>query len=358
MILPNNNISIMDVRNVTGCPSTDLGTLCVKAYSGGKSGYAFNIKENGGGAWDGSLITDDKGFPSAYPYWNIFSNNSPGYWELPDTLNKPCYFRLKHDANNNYYYSLGSFAGYDSNARPPIPIDTEVSFRQGESVINRDVRVKVDMGTYNWTSLISGINAARVIVYEDNSLNKIFASSKALINDLATLKLTVSTVGTNRTTYPMVIQLGHATGIGTDREEFNDMCILPVLSNFTVNVIANTIMVVHASIVARNGFVNVRGIASTNQFNETVITNNAKNTARELSGYYLKEVLIVCKNASGVEVYNKTREPDYRDFPADPSGFKEFLDTVPLSAYIPDEAWKTITNNGCSLTATLCYDKL
>ena len=47
MILPNNNISIMDVRNCLGYPSMDLGTLCTKAKTGGKSGYAFNIKENG-----------------------------------------------------------------------------------------------------------------------------------------------------------------------------------------------------------------------------------------------------------------------------------------------------------------------
>ena len=35
MILPNSDISIMDVRNATGCPSTDLGTLCAKAKTGG-----------------------------------------------------------------------------------------------------------------------------------------------------------------------------------------------------------------------------------------------------------------------------------------------------------------------------------
>lgn len=28
MILPNSDISIMDVRNALGYPSTDLGTLC------------------------------------------------------------------------------------------------------------------------------------------------------------------------------------------------------------------------------------------------------------------------------------------------------------------------------------------
>ncbi len=28
MTLPDSNISIMDVRNVLGYPSTDLGTLC------------------------------------------------------------------------------------------------------------------------------------------------------------------------------------------------------------------------------------------------------------------------------------------------------------------------------------------
>lgn len=358
MILPTTNISIMMVRNATECPSTDLGTLVAKAKIGGKSGYAFNITENGGGTWDGSLILDDKGFPSAYPYWNIFSANSPGYWELPDSPDKPCYLRLKHNKDNRYYYSLGSFAGYNSGATPPIAEDTDVSFRQGESVLNKEARIKVHMGTHDWTNSISGVNAARVVVYTDNNLDTVFASSKAIINGLCVLRLTVNTTGVNSKTYPMVVQLGYATNIGTDKEDFNAMCIIPMISNLTINVIGATIMVVHAKITAANGFANIRGTASTNQFGQSVITNNAKNTARELNGYYLKRVTTVCINANGTEVYNKTRNPDYRDFPSDPSGFKEFIDTVPLSAYIPSEAWNTITNNSCVLTATLEYDKL
>lgn len=43
MILPNTDISIMDVRNILGYPSTDLGTLCscdkVNKWSRYRSGY-------------------------------------------------------------------------------------------------------------------------------------------------------------------------------------------------------------------------------------------------------------------------------------------------------------------------------
>ena len=73
MILPSSDISIMDVRNYLGCPSTDLGTLVAKAQTGGKSGFAFNIAENGGSNQDGTLID------GAEPYWNIWSTNQPGF---------------------------------------------------------------------------------------------------------------------------------------------------------------------------------------------------------------------------------------------------------------------------------------
>lgn len=361
MILPTSNISIMDVRNATGCPSTDLGTICAKAYDGGKDGYAFNIVENGGGKWDGSLITDSDGFPAAYPYWNIWSSKSPGYWALPDAINKPCYFRLKHDSSNNYYYSLGSFGGYNTDAKPPMQTDVEVTFRQNQTVLNQDVRVKVDLGDYDWTSLVSGVNAARIIVYQDSALTKPLATSKAAVNGYTTLTLNgINTSGAYTKTYPMCIHLGFATNIGTEYEDFNDLCILPVIGSFTINVVAATTMVVNASITARNGVANVRGTASTTGFGKNLISNKAKNTTaiRNLSGYYLKEVRIVCVNSSGTEVYNKVRSPHYSDFPADPSGFKETIDEVTLSAYIPNEAWSTITNSGCRLTATLIYDIL
>lgn len=64
--LPSNDVSIMLVRNAINCPSTDLGTLCSKAKIGGKSGFAFSIKENGNTAKDGYMIAD------SLPYWNIY----------------------------------------------------------------------------------------------------------------------------------------------------------------------------------------------------------------------------------------------------------------------------------------------
>ena len=119
-------------------------------------------------------------------------------------------------------------------------------------------------------------------------------------------------------------------------------------------------MVVNASITARNGNANVRGTVSTTGFGQNLISNKATTNSfiRGLSGYYLKEVKIVCTNSSGKEVYNKIRSPHYSDSPADPTGFKETIGEVTLSAYIPSDAWNTITNDGCRLTATLIYNKL
>lgn len=81
---------------------TNLSRIVNSASVGGSGGYAFQIVENGYTAKSGWLFTDSDGYPSAYPYWNIYSNNSPGQWRLPGTNGAPVYFELKRDSTNAY----------------------------------------------------------------------------------------------------------------------------------------------------------------------------------------------------------------------------------------------------------------
>lgn len=117
MILPNTDISIMDVRNCLGCSSTDLGTLVAKAKEGGTSGYAFQIKENGFSSTKLGYLID-----GAKPYWNIWAKSCPGRFEFyTDGTIK---YRLRSngasDAINPYYrFALGDFRNYNSNAPAP-----------------------------------------------------------------------------------------------------------------------------------------------------------------------------------------------------------------------------------------------
>lgn len=186
MILPNNNISIMDVRNAISCPSVSLGYLCSAAQTGGRSGYAFNIKENGTNV-DGLLINGAK------PYFNLFSNASPAQW-YRDGLSIKC--RLLRDSSNKYMFSLGGFRGYDSAGVPPsIVFDVqEITF-----VINEStpvfVPVSCNLGSYNWNnienitkvamSLYNGIThlETKQFDYSGKNYSTIFEIAKGKINN-------------------------------------------------------------------------------------------------------------------------------------------------------------------------------
>ena len=115
MSLPTTNITTSMVSSAIGLGSHDIGALCAKAKTGGTGGYAFNIVENGGATSDGTLIT------SAEPFFNKYSNESPGEWMLPASSTSPVYFRLKRSLidSSRYAFMLGSFRGYDHSATPP-----------------------------------------------------------------------------------------------------------------------------------------------------------------------------------------------------------------------------------------------
>lgn len=209
MGLSNSNISIMAVRNTIGCPSTDLGTLIAKAKTGGKSGFAFSIKENGGYESDGVLIE------GASPYWNIYSPHSPGEWVaaglVPGTVaNNAVAFRLKRTEGSKYGFSLGAFRNYDHDAAEPDPGTRELSFVQytGSGQLSYNASVRAGLGSYDW----SGVSEAthwRIVVLNGSS---VFATGTPELlstnNASMVVPMVINTNSLTTYTYKTKIEIG------------------------------------------------------------------------------------------------------------------------------------------------------
>lgn len=344
-------VSIMNVRNITGCPSTDLGTLCVASSDG--NGYAFKIVENGYTTGNGYIFADDLGFPTKYPYWNVFSNNSPAEWVAAQYPAKILSFRIKRDSSNKYMFSLGSFGGYDSDAKPPSVQPVNVTFVQNTRVQNYPVNIhNISLGSYDWSKL--GAKYAKLIMYNDSNLStadyqtEYFSITET--NPIATLNLTLNTSSSFTRDYTMVIAIADAgqSIIG----------ILPIVSNFTITVVEQTTVRIFAYITGRNGInTTLAGNAVTGVYGDATVSNKVKLTSqnKQPKNYELKTVNIVCKDGNGNEVYNQTRQPDYRDRPSSYYDLYEIGvgSELTMWAYVPTEAWNTISSTGCSVTITL-----
>lgn len=353
MKLGTTDISIMNVRNITGCPSTDLGTLCVASSDG--NGYAFKIVENGHTTGNGYIFADDLGFPTKYPYWNVFSNNSPAEWVAAQYPAKILSFRIKRDSSNKYMFSLGSFGGYDSDSEAPQVPNETISFKQGVTVNNYPANLKIrSMGSYDWTKL--GAKYGQLILYTDDTLSTpYYTSDKFSLTDgstikIATIYLTLSTTTASSTTYTAAIMLLDIAD--------GEIGLLPALGAVTVSVVAGTTVRIYANITGKNG-VSARliGSAVTNQFSQSVVSNVAKVTAvaKQATNYAIKSVNITCKDANGNEVYNADRDPVDSDFPVHFSDVNEIAtgSNITMTASVPTAAWNSISSTGCSMTINL-----
>lgn len=344
-------VSIMNVRNITGCPSTDLGTLCVASSDG--DGYAFKIVENGYTTGNGYIFADDLGFPTKYPYWNVFSNNSPAEWVAAQYPAKVLSFRIKRDSSNKYMFSLGSFRGYDSNAKPPSVPSVTASFVQNTRVQNYPVNIhNISLGDYDWSKLDA--KYAKLIMYNDSDLTTAdYQTGYFSINEtspIATLNLTLNTSSSFTRDYTMVIAIADAgqSVIG----------ILPVMGTFSIVVTAQTTVRIFAHITDKNGIsTTLNGTAVTGVYGNATVSNKVRLTSADKrpKNYELKSVRIVCLDQNGNEVYNKTRQPDYRDMPSSYYDIHEVGvgSELTMWAYVPTEAWNTISDTGCSVTITL-----
>lgn len=345
------DISIMNVRNITGCPSTDLGTLCVASSDG--NGYAFKIVENGYTTGNGYIFADDLGFPTKYPYWNVFSNNSPAEWVAAQYPAKILSFRIKRDSSNKYMFSLGSFGGYDSDAKPPSVPPVNVSFVQNTRVQKYPVNIhNISLGSYDWSKL--GAKYAKLVMYNDSDLSTAdYQTEYFSIKEtapVATLNLTLNTSSSFTRDYTMVIAIADAgqSIIG----------ILPVTGTFSIVVTAQTTVRIFANITGSNGIsATLNGTAVTGVYGNATVSNKVKLTSehKRPKNYELTSVRIVCLDKDGNTVYDKTRQPDYRDMPSSYYDLYEIGvgSELTMWAYIPTEAWNTISSTGCSVAVTL-----
>lgn len=162
MALPSTSITTSLVSNTIGLASNKVGELCAKSKTGGTSGFAFNITENGGGAWDGTLIS------GAEPYWNKYSNDSPGEWCLPASPTDPVYFRLKRDINipARYSFQLGGFRAYNHDAAAPLTMSGSLTYPWTGSILNTTLAPACRTGHYNWSKL--GTGYVKTIIYNEN----------------------------------------------------------------------------------------------------------------------------------------------------------------------------------------------
>lgn len=338
MILPNNNIDIMTVRNYTECPSVDLGTLVAKAKYGGKSGWAFNIKENGAGVWDGTKID------GAFPYWNIWSNNSPGEWRG----GLPCTFALKKDANNSYCFDLGAYRGHDTDAKEPDVPDILLS---GTNTMNYNKIISCNTGSYDWRKIL-GATHARIV--EVNTSNQIVKRAALVQLTGTNMRINGTFSGTLYDSYINKLYIALCSSDG------NETAYIPVEGSIEYKLIKNTTARINGSFKYSAGNT-VRGMGTSVEvvFGSNSVTSHIKKTSLMASkDLALKSVDIRYFDKNNDLVYTEDRAPnDTYDSPI----YQDWAEvgvgsTMPFRCHISTTGWGKITYDGCSIQATMYYE--
>ena len=249
MALPLTGITTTIVKQAIGLASDNVGQLCIKAASGGimtttePSNYnsAFMVAENGGGINDGALISNAK------PFWNIWSDESPGEWQLPGNFGEPVWFRLKRGYDNaRYAFKLGSFRGYDHAAMEPTPFGFSRTFTKGAagSSTTFDAALKIKLGSYNWGKL-SGVTHCKCLTYDSGGV-LISTSSVQPINNTNTfitfdnVQFTVSTASIASFTWTSKIALCNSVG--------DILGVLPITGIATVEIVAAAVNTLNVTI--------------------------------------------------------------------------------------------------------------
>lgn len=117
MILPKQNISIMDVRNCIGYPSMDLGTLCscgekyINKWSKYKPVHNVFTTERPSDWWKGTLRNCGIEYLQHNTITNLLSSIDSGEEQFP---------YLGPRGGTGSPYRLGDFAGYNSTITAPI----------------------------------------------------------------------------------------------------------------------------------------------------------------------------------------------------------------------------------------------
>ena len=143
MILPKTDISIMDVRNVLGYPSTDLGTLCSCENINPWSKYKPLLMTTDAVNWvlNGNKLINYDGWEKGNlgTYGFTFPTSST----IDSIINGAKWVYNPPTGGTRQPYILGSFAGYNSNAVPFLM----TPYKENELVeVNRTTNTQFGIG--------------------------------------------------------------------------------------------------------------------------------------------------------------------------------------------------------------------
>lgn len=264
-----------DVAITTGVDSHDIGIQIAKAKIGGMGGYAFSIVENGGTPNDGELIL------GASPFWNIFSNESPGEWVPPLLADGPVRFQLKRFINNasmGYGFGLHLFDGYNHNAAAPFPGGQPLEFTEGagSGSVTYTVTLKPNTGSYNWAK-ISGATLFQSRVY-NGSILMAQSTPVAISSGTVTISvpLTINTASVGVFRYKTRLYIGSGSV-----NDFNSLGYIPVEGEITVTITAKPVITAGVRVSGRvNVFAMAEGVTSNNttRFSGTYRLNSGVTT--------------------------------------------------------------------------------
>lgn len=327
-------VSIEDVARTLGLGENDLALLITKAKSGGKEWLrpngnkqmlAFDVRETGSEL--GNLI---KG---AIPYWNIYSNNSPGYWYLsiPDVK-----FNLM-EYNNKYYFSLQCFDEYNHNSEVPMIENVSVRVLPGK----HNIFIPFSLGSYDWKK-INGATHCRLVEMIAGNETPFASNVIPLRIDGGGRALFERTVGQSE---------NHTLAIALCEADGNSLTHLQPRGSLSIGIAAYTSVTLTASVPGGGG----RGRRDRVYGDNSVIIDILRMANNNGSGK-LRTVHTKSYNSNEEIVYDKERLPDPID-----TQWLDFHDIgvgtkIPVRAYIPSEAWTGLTSMDCNIQIFMDYE--
>ena len=280
-------ISDSDINSVIGVGSHDIGYQIYKAKTGGSGGWAFKIVENGHSSGDGELIE------GARPYWNIWSNNSPGEWISPSYVDGPLRFRLKRflgNASLGYGANMHEFDGYIHSSSEPIVGGGEYHFTQGSGsgMLTRTFTFKPRLGSYDWKK-VSGATMYRAVVSGPN-IGTVYGTPATITSEAQSINITL-TINTNNAgtyTYNLAIYIGSGS-----TNNFDSIGYIPITETMKIiidpkPIITGSVAVWQGSRWSYNMFSMTDGVTSGN--GQTTFSGTYRRNSGDTDGKVLNKI--------------------------------------------------------------------
>lgn len=304
-------VTITDIKNTIGLNSTGLWDLVTRARTGGVNSRAFNTG-------DGYLIKD------ARPFWNIYSNESPGEWAPQKEAEGPLTFRMKMDSSGKLRASMGDFRGYNHNSSAPTVGGGDYHFTQGagSGSLVREFTFKPMLGSYNWKK-VAGATLYRAAIKGDN-IGTVYGTPVEISSEAKTISITLTINTNNAATYNYSLYVYIGSGTVND---FNSLGYVPDVGSMRIiidpkPVITAAVAVKESGSYRYNVFSMAEGVTSNNttRFSGTYRLNSGVSTdGKLLTKITYKWGSTEAGNAGSLDVtsFNHREGPSYlRSYPA------------------------------------------